>query len=114
MAITRRKQRALIPDRQEDGAARCQFLAVEVAAELARLLAVLPAEYRSRRHRKLSEKRGHRDFETRCRGRDIRFQIERDMRQLHVRKVFRDCPHVATKDVPSPILSNLDVQASDL
>src|SRR6185369_3688388 len=114
MAIACREERALIPDRQKDGAACRQFLAVEITAELARLLAVLPAEYLSRRHRKLSEKRGHRDFETRCRGCDIRFQIKRDMRQLHVWEVFRDRPHVAAKDVPTPILPDLDVQDLDL
>src|SRR5262249_25600388 len=42
------------------------------------------------------------------------FQIERDMGQLHVGKVFRDRSHVATKDVPAPILAKLDVEDFDL
>src|SRR5581483_5827632 len=46
MAVSGREQGALVPHRQIDGAAGGELLAVEIAAELARLLAVLPSEHR--------------------------------------------------------------------
>src|SRR5262249_12964933 len=63
MAVAGREQAAFVPYRQINGAARDELLAVEIAAELAWLLAVLPSEIFRRGHRELSEERPHRHLQ---------------------------------------------------
>src|SRR5262249_46969696 len=112
--VAGREQRTLVPHRKVDRAARRQLLAVEVSAEFARLLAVLPTEYRGGCHRELAEERRYRNLVAGRRSREVRFQIERNVYQLHVRKIFGDRPHVTAEEIPTPVLPELDVKDFDL
>src|SRR5262249_61413918 len=70
--VASREQCTVVPDRQVDGAAGGKLLAVDVADELARLLAVLRAKCLGRGNSELSEKRAQRKRENRRRGAPVK------------------------------------------
>jgi len=100
------------PYRQIDHAPSSQFLAIQISAEFARLLAVLTTEHDRRRDGQLSEERRQRDPEAWSHDRFFGTKIERDAHETGIRKFFGHGPHVAAEDVPAPVLTKLDIQDS--
>src|SRR5262249_59457919 len=104
-----REQRAVVPYRQIDGAAGGQLLAVEIAAELARLLAVLPAERLGRRDRQLAEERPQRHGQPRRQDCAAALAVEGAVDDAVIRKVLRQRAAVGAEQIVAPVLAQFDV-----
>src|ERR671936_384061 len=79
MAIARRKKPALIKHWQVNGASGRELLAIDISAEFARLLAVLPTEPLRRGHGELPEERAHRYGQARWQDRYIALAVKLEM-----------------------------------
>src|SRR6266480_3253473 len=88
VAIAGGEKPALIQHWQVDGASGRELLAIDVSAEFARLLAVLPTKPLRRRHGELPEERTHRYCQARWQDRYIALAVKLEMDETIVWKLL--------------------------
>ena len=114
MAVAGGEQCAGGEDRQVDDASGSQFLAIDVATVLPRLTASPTTGMRRRGDGKLPKERTERQFKPPRHRRCHRIAIERDVEFLQIRKILRERPHVGSKGIPAPVLSQRNIDDADL
>src|SRR5262249_37097090 len=110
MTVAGREKGALVPYREIDDAAGSQFLAIEITAELARLLAALTSELLGRGDTKLPEEWPQRNAQPRWQDTGVAFGIERDVDDALIGKRIRQSAAIGPEQIVAPVLSKLDIK----
>src|SRR5262245_61385248 len=104
VAITGGEKPTLVEHWQVDGASLRKFLAIDIPAEFARLLSVLPTKTRRRRHGELPEERTHRYCQARWQDRYIALAVKLEIDETIVGKLLGQCPAIGAEEIVSPVL----------
>src|SRR5262249_47874069 len=99
---------------QVNGASRRELLAIDISAEFARLLAVLPTKTLRRGHRELPEERTPWDCQGPWQNRPISVAGKLEMGGGVGLEIRRQRSAIGAKEIVTPILAQLDVADTNL
>src|SRR5262249_56237558 len=112
VAIAGREKPALIKHWQVNGASGRELLAIDISAEFARLLAVLPTEPLRRGNGELPKERAHRYCQARWQDRYIAFTVKLEIDEAIVWKFVGQGSALRPDELFSPILAQLHFATS--